>query len=124
MFDITKSEIEALLGRSLSDAENNNFDLWLELAEAEMRDLLCWCDDYVCYDEPAQLKLLLARLFGAYEAEQKFNSNIESKQVEDVRLDYRENPDSPMAQAVHKSIKIIAKYSRCCSGILHGKTLL
>ena len=124
MVKITKAEIEALIGRSLSDLENANFALYLDLAKAQFKDLLCWCDDYICYEPNAELKLLLARLFGAIEAEQKFDSNIESKQVEDFQVDYCDNPDSPMAQAIRKSSGIIAKYSRCRGGIMHGKTLL
>lgn len=38
---MTQADIEALLGRSLTEREFNNFDLYLEIAEESLEELLC-----------------------------------------------------------------------------------
>ena len=41
MATLTSDEVEALLGRSLTSVESANFDLYLEIAEIRIEDILC-----------------------------------------------------------------------------------
>lgn len=117
---ITKQQIEALLGRSLSTVENTNFDTYLKIAQARLEDLLCTTLTYPL--EPT-LQLLLARCFGVITQEQSQTANlgITSKKVEDFSVSYGDRDGSPMEAFVKQNTNELEQYSECQARIRQGK---
>lgn len=117
---LTKTEIEALIGRSLTTIENTNFDLYLKIATDRLEDLLC-----ITLTSPLEpvLSLLLARCFGAISSEQQANAdiNITSKKVEDFSVSYGDKDGSPMEAFVKQNANELERYSECQAKIRQGK---
>ena len=109
---ISKTEMAALLGRSLSDLEDTNFDLYLKIAILRLEDLLCFT---MPNKLPVDLELLLARCFGAISQEQSLMNNhgIDTKKVEDFSISFNADAESPMAALITQNSAVIAKYSEC-----------
>lgn len=125
MQPITKTTMEALLGRSLTTIEDDNYATYLELATVRILDLLCLEE----LPTPLQidLQLLLARCFAIISTEQALENNgykeVESKKVEDFSVTYSKDglEEAPMSKFVRVNMATIAKYSKCQSKILHGR---
>lgn len=117
---ISKSEIEALLGRTLSTVENTNFTIYLNIAQARLEDLLCTTLTYPL--EPT-MQLLLARCFGVITLEQQAaaDTNITSKKVEDFSVTYGDKDGSPMEAFVKQNANELEYYSECQAKIRQGK---
>lgn len=123
---IESSQVSALIGRSLTNIETRNFNLYEEIAEMKLSDLLCRPLTEVADEEgklPADLLLVLARLFGTIKEENSVEHGVKSKQVEDFRIELRETEDSIMAETIANNGATILKYANC-GGIRHGRTIM
>ena len=123
---ITQDDLVALLGRPLSKIEVDNFGLYLEIAILRLMDLLCLKDVSELDDMPADLMLVLARIFGVLSAEssEMAANGISQRRVEDFYITYDNNADDAYTNVVNKNSAITAKYSKCGSGIRHGRTII
>lgn len=121
---LSQDEVVALLGRPLSEVEAKNFNIYFEIAELKLKDILCLPN--LPNPIPADLKMLLAKMFGSIKATQDFENNngIESKRVEDFSINYTADKKSPMSLVLSNESATLLKYSQCSSGIMHGKTML
>lgn len=119
---ISKEEMAALLGRSLSTLENANYDLYLEITLLRLKDLLCF-DISELEELPADLKLLIARTFSLIVAEQSQmnDSGVRSKKVEDFTITYEDDKKSPASAYMDMNANLIAKYSKCQGEIRSGR---
>lgn len=117
---LTKQQIEALLGRSLSEVENTNFTTYLNIAQARLEDLLCTTLTNPL--EPA-MQLLLARCFGVITLEQQAtaDTNVTSKKVEDFSVTYGDKDGSPMEAFVRQNANELEHYSECQARVRQGK---
>lgn len=117
---LTKAQTEALIGRSLTKVESDNFDLYLKIAVARLEDLLC--TTLTTPLEPVP-QLLLARCFGAISLEQAAtaNTNVTSKKVEDFSITYGDKDGSPMEAFVKQNANDLEQYSECQAKIRQGK---
>lgn len=117
---LTKQEIEALLGRTLSTVEDTNFDTYLKIARARLEDVLC--TTLTTPLEPT-LQLLLARCFAVITQEQSqtANAGITSKKVEDFSITYGDKEASPMEDFVKQNANELEQYSECQAKIRQGK---
>lgn len=121
---LSQDEVVALLGRPLSEVEAKNFNIYFEIADLKLKDLLCLSN--LPNPIPADLKMLLAKMFGSIKAMQDFeyNNGIESKRVEDFSINYTADKKNPMSLVLSNESATLLKYSQCSSGIMHGKTML
>lgn len=117
---LTKEQIEALLGRSLSTVEDANFTTYLKIAQARLEDILCTT---LVYPLDPILSLLLARCFGVITQEQAAtaDANITSKKVEDFSVTYGDKDGSPMEAFVKQNANELEQYSECQARIRQGK---
>lgn len=121
---LSQDEVVALLGRPLSEVEAKNFNIYFEIADLKLKDLLCLNE--FPNPIPADLKMLLAKMFSSIKATQDFehNNGVESKRVEDFSINYTADKKSPMSLVLSNESATLLKYSQCSSGIMHGKTML
>ena len=121
---LSQDEVVALLGRPLSEVEIKNFNIYFEIADLKLKDLLCLSN--LPNPIPADLKMLLAKMFGSIKATQDFeyNNGVGSKRVEDFSINYTADKKSPMSLVLSNESAALLKYSQCSSGIMHGKTML
>lgn len=127
MLYIDQYEVEALLGRSLTNIEERNFDLYLKIAITKLEDLICidlekLMTELETDELPADLKLVLARLFGVLHTESTQEIGVDSKRVEDFEISYNDNTNKVFALTVQQNSATIMKYSKCVS-IRSGKTI-
>lgn len=121
---LDKDEAVALLGRPLSEIEAKNFNIYLEIAGLKLRDLLCLTE--LPNPIPADLKMLLVKMFGSIKATQDFEqeNGVTAKRVEDFSVNYSAERKSPLTIVLSSESATISKYSQCSCGITHGKTML
>jgi hypothetical protein len=113
-----EDSLKSYLGRSLSDSENCNFNLYLKIAKLRLSDLLCREVDE--FDPlPADLGLVLARFFGVIDEENFQKHGVANKRVEDFSITY-DNAKSLFGEVVRANSATIGKYSKC-GAIRHGK---
>lgn len=119
---ISQEEVAALLGRSLSKIEKDNFSMYLKIAQERLEDLLC---STFSKPLPPGLALLLARCFATITEEQTLTvqRGVKSKKVEDFSIAFDENPDAPMNVFVKQNSGSLEKYSKCQAEIRHGKVV-
>lgn len=117
---ISQDKMAKLLGRSLSTTETENYELYLDLAVARIKDLLCVTS--LPSELPIDLELLVARCFGVMSVEQVSDGeNVSNKKVEDFSISYDTNSkETPMSKFVRQNVSIIAKYSECQGKIQSG----
>lgn len=118
---LKQEQVATLLGRPLSKVETKNFNIYLEITETKLKDLLClseWPEEI-----PADLRLLIARAFGTIVETQKFENGITNKKVEDVSVSFAENRQDPLTVVLTQEAATVAKYSKCSAGIRHGRTI-
>lgn len=118
---LTVKETEALLGRSLSSTETENFALYMDLAESRLLDVLCRTEWPAEIDN--ELKLIIAEMFSVIVLEQNAvsDSGATSKKVEDFSITYGANPETPEVAFERTYARIIAKYSECGFKFRSGK---
>ncbi|MDO4759532.1 MAG: hypothetical protein Q4A30_01990 [Candidatus Saccharibacteria bacterium] len=121
---LTQDEVVALLGRPLSEVEAKNFNIYLEIADLKLRNLLCLTK--FPSPIPTDLKMLLAKMFGSIKATQDFEreNGVTAKKVEDFSVNYSAERKSPLTIALSSESATSSKYSQCSCGIMHGKTML
>ena len=119
-----EKEVVALLGRPLSWVESQNFNIYFEIADLKLKDLLCLTE--LPNPIPADLKMLLVKMFGSIEATQNFEreNGVMAKRVEDFSVNYSADRKSPLTIVLSSENATISKYSQCSCGIVHGKTML
>lgn len=117
---LTKQQIAALLGRSLSTVEDINFNTYLKIAQERLEDLLCTT---LTLPLDPTLQLLLARCFAVITAEQAqtANAGITSKKVEDFSITYGDKETSPMEAFVKQNANELERFSECQAPIRQGK---
>lgn len=123
---IEYSQVVALLGRALSKTEKENFDIYRDIAERRLADLMCRksLGELITEDGqklPSDLLLVLARLIGAIQAQNSVEFGVESKQVEDFRITYKDKQDI-IGDVIATNGATIMKYSAC--GMRAGKSLM
>lgn len=127
---INEAKVAALLSRPLTATEITNFDLYLDIAKLRLNYEVCFdITDLTQYGEgvteiPNDLALVWARFFGGISAEasQQKNGGVASKRVEDFQVAYRDGYD-PLSELINLNSTTIAKYSKCSSGVRHGRTI-
>lgn len=117
---ITKQQVSALLGRSLTTVEDTNFNLYLKIAVERLEDLLCIT---LTSPLPEGLQLLLARCFATIGLEQlqTASNGVKSKKVEDFDITYADNAMEPMEAFVKQNENALEQYSECQASIRQGK---
>lgn len=120
---ISKNDMEALLGRPLYALESKNYKLYLDIATQRLVDVLCLPEAPTDLTDNVLMKSLLAQLFGMKMAEIEYSkrNGIESKQVEDFRVTYDGEAETPMEEFVRVNASDIAKLSQCYGKIRSGK---
>lgn len=118
---LTQQETVALLGRSLSSKETTNYELYMNLAETRLLDVLC--REAYPTDVDDELKLVIAQMFGVIVLEQNAitDSGATSKKVEDFSITYGSNPETPEVVFERTYARILAKYSECGFKFRSGK---
>lgn len=118
---ISQQDMTALLGRPLSDIEQTNYQLYLDIAMLRLNDLLC-IELEQMNPIPSDLKLLIARCFAAITMEQKQASShgISNKKVEDFSISFDADADSPMVAFVAQNSATIDKYGQCQAPLRSG----
>lgn len=123
---LPQEQIETLLGRQLTPAEEAAFDIYEEIAETKVADLLCTESLAKLMQErgwetlPLDLQLTTARFFNAISIENNAEPGVESKQVEDFHITYTANRNI-LAETITANIATLQKYSAC--GFRSGRTL-
>lgn len=122
---ISQEDMVALLGRTLAEAEQNNFELYLQIATLRLDDLLCIKLEEMA-ELPADLKLLIARCFATIAAEQAATAShgITNKKVEDFSISFDVDASSPMVAFVQQNSATIDKYGMCQGPIRSGGACL
>jgi hypothetical protein len=121
---LTENEASQLLGRSLTTTEVNSFDVWEDVAESQLADLLCVqnLDELGFETLPKDLALVLARLTVAIGTENEIPLGVASKKVEDFSINYdTATRNDFFANLAKVNAPTLAKYSHC--GIRYGRTL-
>lgn len=127
---LSKEKAEALLGRSLTTTESASFDVWEEIAEDRLANLLCvQCieDLYArmawAIDEPMpnELLLVLARMTVAILPQNNVEIGVQRKKVEDFEITYGNDRKDYFAEVVASNGGILQKYSQC--KVRFGRTL-
>ena len=126
---LTQSEASKLLGRSLTTTEAKSFDMWEQIAESRLSDLLCVASlaDLLTalgvQALPTELKLVLARFFGGISTENGVEIGVTSKKVEDFSITYDEKErNNVFGNIVTANGTAILKYSQC-KWLRSGRTL-
>ena len=127
---LTKEKAESLLGRSLTTVESASFDVWEEIAEDRLANLLC----VQCIEElyaqmawattdpmPNELLLVLARMTVAINVQNNVEIGVQRKKVEDFEITYGNDRKDYFAEVVASNGGTIQKYSQC--KIRFGRTL-
>lgn len=124
MIELSEQEIVAFIGRSLLPIEKASLALRLEVANAELDELLGGNLKSYQDNPPVQIRQMLAELFGLMASQSE--SNIASKSVEGFRIDFREGSDIKR-DFMKRFSGVIAKFGAStvgrAGGIRHGKTI-
>lgn len=124
MIELSEQEIVAFIGRSLLPIEKTSLALRLEVANAELDDLLGGNLKSYQDNPPVQIRQMLAELFGLMASQSE--SNIASKSVEGFRIDFREGDDVKQ-DFLKRFGGVIAKFGQSSvgrvGGIRHGRTI-
>lgn len=123
---LSEDTTASLLGRSLSEAEENSFDSWMAIAVDRLASLLCLEE---LTEADGILALLLARMFAVISAESdqarkdSENYGITSKKVEDfsINLDADGGELTPFQRFCKDNRDLIKQESACAPVIRHGK---
>ena len=86
---ITANELQALIGRELTDQEFENFDTLIQVAEKQVEGYLCATLEelFPSTDEgdgeiPADLKFVIGNFFKAISVRNHYDPTVSSKKVE------------------------------------------
>lgn len=109
----TAEECEVLLGRELSENEQNNYTLLLAVAVARLNALLKRDINTVDDSQVVLVKLLLARLVGVVADEQELamRQGVKAKSVEDFKVEYDDNSSLPMTLFVETNKDLLKLFA-------------
>ena len=127
---LTKEQAQSLLGRSLTTTESASFDVWEEIAEQRLANLLC----VQCIEElyaqmawettdplPLELQLVLARMTVAIGVQNNVEIGVQRKKVEDFEITYGDDRKDYFVEVVASNGGVLQKYSQC--KVRFGRTL-
>lgn len=122
---LTRTECEAFIGRELTEREAQNFDLFREVAELRLNNLLS--RDVSEMDAPEDLtliRLLVARMIAVISDEQAEAQarGIVAKSVEDFKIEYDKEANTPLAEYVRQNEDLLKKYTACTGEMRAGRT--
>lgn len=125
---IDENQTALLLGRSLTTTEADSFDVWEDIAESQLSDLLCVKDLSALLEIlglealPNDLALVLARMTVGIGTENEIPLGVSSKKVEDFQINYdTATRNDFFANLATVNSQTLAKYSQC--SIRYGRTL-
>jgi len=122
---LTITECEAFIGRELRDREAQNFDLFCEVAESRLNNLLSRNVSEIDAPEDLTLiKLLIARMVAVLSDEQAEAQarGIVAKAVEDFKIEYDKDADTPLTEYVRQNEDLLKKYTACTGEMRAGRT--
>lgn len=124
---LTTSDVEELLGRSLTSVEEEYFPDYLLLSQIRLEDIICISLDDLLEELglekiPIDLALVLARFFGMLGNVNGQEYGVSSKKVEDFSVTFNTDKDI-FGELIKSNATTLAKYSHCGSQIRHGKVL-
>lgn len=125
MISLTTSECEAFIGRELTEREAQNFDLFREVAEGRLNNLLGRNVSEIDVPEDLTLiRLLLARMIAVISDEQAEAQvrGIVAKSVEDFKIEYDKNANTPLTEYVRQNEDLLKKYTACTGEMRAGRT--
>lgn len=125
MISLTTSECEAFIGRELTEHEAQNFDLFREVAEGRLNNLLGRNVSEIDVPEDLTLiRLLLARMIAVISDEQAEAQvrGIVAKSVEDFKIEYDKNANTPLTEYVRQNEDLLKKYTACTGEMRAGRT--
>lgn len=125
---ITSNELQALIGRNLTDREFENFDTLLDVAERQIEGYLCAKLEelFPSTDNgdgviPADLKYVIASFFNGISIRNGYNPTVSNKKVEDFSVSY--NGEANVEKSlVEQNFSTLKNYSKC-GKIRPGKTI-
>lgn len=122
---LTTTECEAFIGRELDEREAQNFDLFREIAELRLNNLLNReVAEITAPEDLTLLKLLIARMVAVLSDEQAEAQarGIVAKTVEDFKIEYDKNANTPLTEYVRQNEDLLKKYTACTGEIRAGRT--
>lgn len=126
---LTANELQALIGRNLSEQEFENFDTLIEVAERQIEGYLCaTLEELFPSTEqgdgeiPADLKFVIANFFKAISVRNRYDPTVSSKKVEDFSVSFREDADIEK-NLVAQNLFTLRSYTKC-GRVRPGKTIL
>lgn len=126
---LTANELQALIGRNLSEQEFENFDTLIEVAERQIEGYLCaTLEELFPSTEqgdgeiPADLKFVIANFFKAISVRNRYDPTVSSKKVEDYSVSFREDADIEK-NLVAQNLFTLRSYTKC-GRVRPGKTIL
>ena len=125
---ITANELQALIGRELTDQEFENFDTLIQVAEKQVEGYLCATleelfpsTDKGDGEIPADLKFVIGNFFKAISVRNHYDPTVSSKKVEDYSISFREDADIEK-NLVAQNLFTLRSYTKC-GRIRPGKTI-
>lgn len=125
MISLTTSECEAFIGRELTTREVQNFDLFLSVAEPRLDNLLNReIAEITDRNDLVLIKLLIARMVAVLSDEQAEaqSRGIVAKSVEDFKIEYDKNANTPLTEYVRQNEDLLKKYTACTGEMRAGRT--
>lgn len=125
MINLTTIECEALIGRELTTREVQNFDLFLSVAEPRLDNLLNReIAEITDRNDLVLIKLLIARMVAVLSDEQAEaqSRGIVAKSVEDFKIEYDKNANTPLTEYVRQNEDLLKKYTACTGEMRAGRT--
>ncbi len=125
MISLTTTECEAFIGRELRDCEAQNFDLFREVAEARLNNLLSRnVSELDAPEDLTLIKLLIARMVAVLSDEQAEAQarGIVAKAVEDFKIEFDKDAVTPLAEYVRQNEDLLKKYPACTGEMRAGRT--
>ena len=122
---LTTTECEAFIGRELTEHEVQNFDLFLQVAESRLNNLLNRdVSEIAAPSDLTLIKLLIARLLAVIADEQAEAQarGVVAKAVEDFKIEYDKNAKTPFAEFVRQNEDLLNKYTACSGEMRAGRT--
>lgn len=116
---ISANELQALMGRNLTDQEFENYDTLIDVAERQVEGYLCaTLEELFPSTEqgdgeiPADLKFVIANFFKAISIRNRYDPTIESKKVEDFSINFRGDADIDK-NLVAQNLFTLRSYTKC-----------
>ncbi len=122
---LTTTECETLIGRGLDKNEVQNFDLFLNVATLRLNNLLSRdIAEIIAPEDLTLIKLLIARMMAVISDEQAQAQarGIVAKSMEDFKIEYDKNANTPLTEYVRQNEDLLKKYTACTGEMRAGRT--